>query len=170
MRVRKEYHSFPPRPSTMQYYWFRYVCEKCGAGPVACKYSDTAHQSSPRPSTMQDYWLRYVCENYGAGPVACKYSATAHQSPPRPSTIHKNIGSGTCEKRTPFFPTPPFRHSLKVLIPYICTNGLINRHNTSTRNVMNLPGLQPVGWPSCRPTSLPIVSPHPPAPYPPSLC
>ncbi len=25
-RVRKEHRSFPPRPSTMQYYWLRYVC------------------------------------------------------------------------------------------------------------------------------------------------
>ncbi len=59
VRVRKEHRSFPPRPSTMKCYWLRYVCEKCGAGPVACNYSDPAHQSPPRPTTMQYYWLTY---------------------------------------------------------------------------------------------------------------
>jgi hypothetical protein len=94
------------RPSTIQYYWLRYVCEQCGAGPVACKYSDPAHQSPPRPSTMQYYWLRYVCEQCGAGPVACNYSDPAHHSPPRPSTKqyywlrYVHLGSGrTLRKR-----------------------------------------------------------------------
>jgi hypothetical protein len=53
-RERKEHRSFPPRPSTKKYYWLRYVCEQCGAGPVACNYSDPAHQSPPRPSTIQN--------------------------------------------------------------------------------------------------------------------
>jgi hypothetical protein len=133
LRVRKEHRSFPPRPSTMQYYLLRYVCEQCGAGPQRPSPSISTphfHQAILlAPVRVQAMW-RWSCSmqlqrpspSFSTPPfhhtkilAPVRVREEYHSSPPRPSTVTDTIGSGTCAKRTPFFSTPPFHHTLLVL-------------------------------------------------------
>jgi hypothetical protein len=115
VRVREEYHSSTPHPSTIQH-----------IGSGTCARGVLLLPTPPFHHTT--YWLRYVCERSTTPPHPAlpPYNILApvrvreeyHSSPPRPSTI-QHIGSGTCARGVLLLPTPLF-HYTTYWLRYVC--------------------------------------------------
>ncbi len=125
--VQKEHRSFPPRPSTSQYYWLRYVCEQCGAGPVACNYSDPAHHSPPRPSTIQNIGSGTCARGVPLLPTPPFHHAIL-LAPVRVREFWRWSCSMQIQRHSPSVSTPSFHHSQKYWFRYVCEKNTVLSH------------------------------------------
>ncbi len=102
-RVRREHSSFPPRPSTMQYYWLRYVCER---------------------STTPPHPVLPPCNSTGSGTCARgvpllptpSFHHALLLAPVRVRAMWRWSSSMQLQRPSPTFSTPPFHHT-KILAP-----------------------------------------------------